>query len=83
MAKHKSKVEDQECTPEDYFSCFSTPAGKRVLDDLKKCYSERCSFDKNPYQTAFYEGERSVYLKILFLMDEVKNPKKRQEEGGE
>lgn len=63
----------------DYHATFSSSSGKRVLEDMKKAYGDGSSFDKNPYQTAFNEGQRSVYLSILFLIEEASNPKKRQE----
>jgi hypothetical protein len=76
-----AKPKEIENIGKDYLSCFSTASGQRVLEDMKKCYGDRGSFDENPYHTAYNEGQRSVYLSILFLIEETKNPKKRQEEG--
>lgn len=67
----------------DYLSCFSTAGGQRVLEDMKKSYSDRSSHSENPYDTAYNEGQRSVYLSILFLIEEAINPKKRQETAEE
>lgn len=68
----------------DYLSCFTSSSGQRVLEDMKKSYSDRSSYvTGDPYETAYNEGQRSVYLSILFLMEEAKNPKKRQEQGSE
>jgi hypothetical protein len=67
----------------DYLSCFSSASGQRVLEDMKKSYNDRSSHADDPYDTAFNEGQRSVYLSILFLMEEIKNPKERQEQGSE
>jgi len=68
----------------DYLSCFSSSSGQKVLDDMKISYSDRSSYvTGDPYETAFNEGQRSVYLSILFLMEEAKNPKERQEIGSE
>ncbi len=56
----------------DYLACFSTPSGKRVLDDLRKAYGDRTSFHSDPYVMAFNEGHRDVYLKIRYLIEEAK-----------
>ncbi len=77
------KPKEVEDIRKDYLSCFSSSSGQRVLEDMKKSYGDRCSFTKSPYETAFNEGQRSVYLSILFLMEEIKNPKQRQEIGSQ
>ena len=57
----------------DYQSTFDTKEGKRVLDDLKSAYYHRGSYQKDPYETAFREGQRSVIIRIINLMKEDKN----------
>lgn len=50
----------------DYRKTFSTLHGKRVLFDLMKTgHLLGSSFSKDPYQTAFNEGERAIVGKIL------------------
>lgn len=62
----KVKLEEPEIVARlrDYRQCFGTQAGRRVLSDLRRSYSRRLSFSKDPYETAFHEGERNVVLKI-------------------
>jgi hypothetical protein len=60
----------------DYAITFGSDEGRRVLKDLLG-YRDRISFDPNPYQTAFNEGQRSVVLrvttKIKDLVKEIEN----------
>lgn len=48
-----------------YLSVFETEAGQKVLADLRECYHDVESFSENPYQTAFKEGQRHVYLALI------------------
>lgn len=57
---------------QNYKQCFDTDAGKKVLEDLKTAYGDRLSFQPDPYGTAFKEGQRSVYLRILRSIQERK-----------
>jgi hypothetical protein len=51
-----------------YADCFTTNDGMQVLKDLKAAYQMRESFVKgDPYETARREGERAVYLRIIFM----------------
>ena len=54
----------------DYLTTFTTPEGERVLADLTSAYYHRSSFSKDPYQTAFKEGQRAVIVRILNLLKE-------------
>lgn len=53
-----------------YQSIFSTDQGKAVLYDLmKSCHVFDHSVTEDPHETAFNEGQRSVVLRIMKLMD--------------
>lgn len=54
----------------DYLTTFTTPEGERVLADLTSAYYHRSSFSKDPYETAFKEGQRAVVVRILNLLKE-------------
>ena len=47
---------------------FSTKEGERVLADLESAYYNRISFSKDPYETAFNEGNRAVIVRIKNLI---------------
>jgi|TARA_B100000035_G_scaffold311671_1_gene321652 hypothetical protein len=64
---------DHKQLKKDYQGTFDTKEGKRVLDDLKSAYYHRGSYQKDPYETAFREGQRSVIIRIINLMKEDKN----------
>ena len=53
-----------------YQITFNTPEGIKVLADLTSAYYKRGSFDENPYKTAYREGQRSVLIRILNLLEE-------------
>jgi hypothetical protein len=46
--------------------------GETVLADLQSAYYRRSSFSKDPYETAYREGQRSVIIRILNLLEEDK-----------
>jgi len=52
----------------DYFLTFGSKEGIRVLADLESAYYHRSSFVKDPYQTAFNEGQRAVIVRIKNLI---------------
>jgi hypothetical protein len=51
----------------DYAICFDTLEGKRVFDDIRRSYQTKSSYSKDPFETAFREGQRSVFLRMLNL----------------
>jgi hypothetical protein len=55
-----------------YKQCFSSPAGEQVLKDLESAYGNRLSYSKDPYDTAFKEGQRSLLLRIKSMITERK-----------
>lgn len=56
-----------------YRITFDSVEGKEVLADLKSAYYHRTSFGKDPYETAYKEGQRSVLIRIINLLKEQKN----------
>lgn len=49
-----------------YRRLFSTDDGKLVLEDLmKSCYVKGSVVGKDPYETYYNEGARSVVLRIM------------------
>ena len=53
-----------------YKEVFSSGAGKVVLDDMVKAWQKRVSHTKgDPYETAYKEGQRSVPVRIQFMLD--------------
>ena len=65
---------------QDYLICFSTDAGKRVLADMKKAYSDQSSFSTDALDMARKEGRREVYLKIRYLMDDARRAKTEEKQ---
>tara|TARA_R100000315_G_C5130454_1_gene74556 strand:+ start:346 stop:579 length:234 start_codon:yes stop_codon:yes gene_type:complete len=57
----------------DYLTTFNTKEGERVLEDLKKAYYHRTSFNSEPYTTAFNEGQRAVVIRIINLITKESN----------
>ena len=55
-----------------YLSTFACMEGETVLADLQSAYYRRSSFSKDPYETAYREGQRSVIIRILNLLEEDK-----------
>ncbi len=56
-----------------YMATFNTKEGEVVLEDLTQAYYHRSSFTKDPYETAFKEGQRAVVVRILNLLKEDNN----------
>ncbi len=51
---------------DDYRAVFGSGEGKRVLEDLMRfCGHLRTSFCGDMHKTAFFEGQRNVYLYVL------------------
>jgi len=57
----------------DYKQTFTSKEGERVLKDLMEAYYHRISFSRDPYATAFNEGQRAVIVRILNLLKEDKD----------
>ena len=38
---------------------------------MKVAYGDRISFNKDPYETAFKEGQRSIYLEIKNVVEKI------------
>ena len=54
----------------DYQEVFNSPGGRRVLVDLmKRFHVLQPSYDRNPHETAFREGERNAVLYILTVLN--------------
>jgi hypothetical protein len=53
----------------DYEATFASEAGRRVLADLYRfCHMDQPSFAVDPCITAFNEGRRRVFLRILGIL---------------
>lgn len=53
----------------DYAAVFGTEAGTRVLNDLYRfCHMDQPSFAADPFITAFNEGQRRVFLRLVGML---------------
>jgi len=66
--KRRRLVEAYRHTFED------TESGIIVLAEMELSLGRRPSFVKDPYLTAFHEGQRSVYLQMREMILEAKQP---------
>lgn len=57
----------------DYRITFGSKEGERVIADLKSAYYKRSSFSKDTNEMAYREGQRSVVIRIINLLEEEKN----------
>ena len=55
---------------DDYKFIFNSEEGKRVLNDISiRCHESSTTFSKdNSHETAFLEGQRSIYLFIKAML---------------
>ena len=53
----------------DIRELFNSKTGERILANMKVAYGDRISFNKDPYETAFKEGQRSIYLEIKNVVE--------------
>ena len=53
----------------DVKELFSTKTGQRMLANMKSSYGDRISFTKDACETAFREGQRSIYLEIADVVE--------------
>ena len=57
----------------DYRITFGSKEGERVIADLRSAYYKRSSFSKDTNEKAYREGQRSVIIRIINLIEEEKN----------
>jgi hypothetical protein len=55
----------------DIRELFSSKTGERILANMKVAYGDRISFTKDPCETAFREGQRSIYLEITNIVEKI------------
>jgi hypothetical protein len=55
----------------DIRELFNSKTGERILANMKVAYGDRISFNKDPYETAFKEGQRSIYLEIKNVVEKI------------
>jgi len=53
----------------DVKELFNSKTGERMLANMESAYGDRFSFSKDPCETAFREGQRSIYLEIKNIME--------------
>jgi hypothetical protein len=56
----------------DYRITFGSKEGERVIADLRSAYYKRSSFSKDTNEMAYREGQRSVVIRIINLLEEEK-----------
>jgi len=54
----------------DYRITFGSKEGERVIADLRSAYYKRSSFSKDTNEMAYREGQRSVIIRIINLLEE-------------
>lgn len=66
MKKKNKTSERRVAVLRAYQEVFKSPMGRKVLLDLmKNNWALETVFDLNPQKAAFFEGQRSVILRIL------------------
>ncbi len=68
---HNKEIEKKfKQLKDDYKFIFNSEEGKRVLDDISiRCHESSTTFSKdNSHETAFLEGQRSIYLFIKAML---------------
>ena len=70
MDHNKEKEKKIKRLKEDYKIIFGSEEGQRVLDDISiRCHERTTTFNKdNSHETAFLEGQRSIYLFIKAMI---------------
>ena len=53
----------------DVKELFNSKTGERMLANMKMAYGDRISFTKCPYEAAYREGQRSIYLEITNIVE--------------
>ena len=61
----------------NYRRTFDTQDAQMVLEHLKVCFGfyNTTHVKGDPYDTAFFEGQRSVILHLMKMLEEQKKPK--------
>jgi hypothetical protein len=72
MADLEEMHQEYQNLIENYKECFTTKAGEKVLEDLQAAYGNRISYSSNPYETAYNEGQRSLYIRITRMLTQRK-----------
>ena len=68
---HNKEIEKKfKQLKDDYKFIFNSEEGKRVLDDISiRCHESSTTFSKdNSHETAYLEGQRSIYLFIKAMI---------------
>ena len=80
MTDEEKRIENEKQVKElkrVYRRLFDTDDGKKVITDLERVCgfmtSSVCEQAPNPYQTAFSEGKRRVFLRILKMREDEDN----------
>jgi hypothetical protein len=55
----------------DIKELFNSKTGERILANMKVAYGDRISFTKCPYEAAYREGQRSIYLEITAVLEKI------------
>jgi|TARA_R110000765_G_scaffold167580_1_gene272432 hypothetical protein len=55
----------------DIKELFNSKTGQRMLANMKVAYGDRISFTKCPYEAAYREGQRSIYLEITAVLEKI------------
>ena len=53
----------------DVKELFNSKTGERMLANMESAYGNRISFTRDPYETAYREGQRSIYLEIKNVVE--------------
>ena len=53
----------------DVKELFNSKTGERMLANMRSAYGDRISFTKCPYEAAYREGQRSIYLEIANIVE--------------
>lgn len=68
-------IDPQELHPEvkdlfvAYRDTFSSESGKKVLEDLRKSYQDKTTYDPDEKKMMMNEGARKLFLTILTMIE--------------
>lgn len=62
-----------------YRDTFCCPSGEKVLQDLKKSYQDRTTYDPDDKKMYMNEGARKLFLTILTMIESGKDVKQQNE----